>query len=75
MAVTLCDDEGSNQDSDSDQEGKFTAFTATTVIDETIDVKVESPLDEKLFENVELQEAYNKLCKIAAKDAMTVDLS
>ena len=28
----------------------------------------------ELFENVDLQEAYNKLCKIAAKDAMNFDL-
>ena len=27
----------------------------------------------ELFENANLQEAYNKLCKIAAKDAMNVD--
>ena len=28
----------------------------------------------ELFENVDLQEAYNKLCKVAAKDAISVDL-
>ena len=28
----------------------------------------------KLFEDVDLQEAYNKLCKVATKDAMSVDL-
>ena len=28
----------------------------------------------KLFEDVDLQEAYNKLCEVAAKDAMSVDL-
>jgi len=69
MAVTLCDD------FDSDQEGKFKAFTTTVVTNKTIDVKVESPSNEELSENADLQEAYNKLCKIVAKDAMTVDLS
>ena len=54
MAVILCDDEGSNQDSDSDQEGKFMAFASTIVTDETIDVKVESPPDEELSKNVDL---------------------
>ena len=44
MAVILSD-EGSNQDSDSDQECKFMAFTATVVIDEAIDVKGDSPFE------------------------------
>ena len=30
--------------------------------------------NEELFESVDLQEAYNKLCKVAAKYAMSVDL-
>ena len=34
----------------------------------------ENPSDGELSENADLQEAYNKLCKIAAKDAMNVDL-
>ena len=34
----------------------------------------ENPFDGELFENVDLQEAYNKLCKVAATDAMNVDL-
>ena len=29
---------------------------------------------QELSENVDLQEAYNKLCKVATKDAMNVDL-
>ena len=49
------------------------AFTATAVISETKTVD-ENLFDEKLSENADLQEAYNKLCKIAAKDAMSVDL-
>ena len=34
----------------------------------------ENPSDGELFKNADLQEAYNKLCKVAAKDAMNVDL-
>ena len=30
--------------------------------------------DGELFEDVDLQETYNKLCKVAAKDAMNVKL-
>ena len=35
----------------------------------------ENPSDGELFEDADLQEAYNKLCKVAAKDAMNVELS
>ena len=34
----------------------------------------ENPFDGELFESADLQEAYNKLCKVATKDAMSVDL-
>ena len=34
----------------------------------------ENPSNGKLSENADMQEAYNKLCKVAAKDAMNVDL-
>ena len=34
----------------------------------------ENPSDGELFENVDLQEAYNKFCKVAAKDAMNIDI-
>ena len=37
MAVTLSDDEGFDYELGSDQEGKFTAFTATTIVDESIE--------------------------------------
>ena len=49
------------------------AFTATTVVSKikTID---DNPSDGELSKNANLQEACNKLCKIAAKDAMNVDL-
>ena len=43
------------------------------VVDETV-VVVENLSDRELFESADLQEAYNKLCKVAAKDAMNVDL-
>ena len=73
MVVTLSDDEISDHNSESDQEGNFVAFVATTVISE-IETVDENLSDGELFENADLQEACNKLCKIAAKDAMSVDL-
>ena len=33
-----------------------------------------NPSDGELSEDVDLQEAYNKLCKVAVKDAMNVEL-
>ena len=69
MAVTLSDDEVSDHDFESDQEGNFMAFTATIVVSE-IETANENPSNGELFENADLQEAYNKLCKIATKDAM-----
>ena len=71
--VTLSDDEVSNHESGSDEDGNFIAFTTTTVVDESVVVD-ENPFDGKLSENTDLQEAYNKFCKIATKDAMNVDL-
>ena len=73
MVVTLSDDEVSDHESKSDQEGNFMAFTATTIVSET-ETADENPYDEELFENADLQEAYNKLCKIGAKDVISVDL-
>ena len=73
MAVTLSDDEVSDHEFESDQEGNFMAFTATAIVGETKIVD-ENFSDEELSENANLQEAYNKLCKIAAKDSMNVDL-
>ena len=71
--VQLSDDEVSDQESESDQEGNFMAFTTTTEVRKPKIVK-ESPFDVELSENVILQEAYNKLCKIATKDSMNVDI-
>ena len=34
----------------------------------------ENLFDGELFENADWQETYNKICKVAAKDAMNVDL-
>ena len=34
----------------------------------------ENPSNEELFEDANLQKAYNKLCKVATKDAMNVEL-
>ena len=72
-AVILSDDEVSDHEPESDQEGNFIAFTATTVVSE-IETANEKSSDRELSENANLQEAYNKLCKIAAKDAMSVEL-
>ena len=73
MTVTLSDDEVSDHKSGSDENGNFIAFTATTVIVENVVVD-ENPSNGELSESVDLQEAYNKFCKVAAKDAMNVDL-
>ena len=73
MAVTLNDDEGSDHKSQSDQEENFMAFIATVVASET-EIVEENSSDGESSKNDDLQEAYNKLCKIAAKYAMNVDL-
>ena len=73
MAITISDDEVSDNESGSDEDGNFIAFTATAVVDESVTVE-ENPSDGKLFEDADLQKTYNKLCKVAAKDAMSVDL-
>ena len=73
MAVTLSDDEVSDHESGSDEDGNFIAFTATAVVDESVVVN-ENPFNGELSKNADLQEAYNKLCKVVAKDAMNVDL-
>ena len=73
MVVTLSDDEVFDNKSSSNEEGNFIAFTATVVVDESVVVK-ENPFDGELSENADLQEVYNKLCKVAAKDAMSVNL-
>ena len=73
MAITFSDDEVFDHKSGSDEDGNFFAFIATAVVDKSVLVK-KNPSDGELFECPDLQEAYNKLCKVAAKDAMNVDL-
>ena len=72
-AVTLNDDEVSDNESSSDEDGNFITFTTTAVVDESVVID-ENPSDGELSKSADLQEAYNKLCKVAAKNAMNVDL-
>ena len=53
MAVTLSDDEVSNNESGSNEDGNFIAFTAIVVVDESVAVE-ENPFDEELFEDADL---------------------
>ena len=73
MAVTLSDDKVSDDESSCDDDGNFIAFTTTAVVNESMSAE-ENPYDGELSEDADLQEAYNKLCKVAAKDAMNVEL-
>ena len=73
MAVTLSDDEVFDNESGSDEDGNFITFITTVVVDESVAIE-ENPSDGELSKDANLQEAYNKLCKVAAKDAMSVDL-
>ena len=74
MAVTLSDGEVCDDKSECDEDGNFIAFTATAVVSESISAE-ENPSDGELSKDADLQEAYNKLCKVAAKDAISVELS
>ena len=73
MAVILSDDEVSDHESGSDEDGNFITFTFTAIVDESVVVD-ENPSDRELSKNADLQEAYNKLCKVVVKDAMNVDI-
>ena len=73
MAVTLSDSEVSDDESSCDEDGDFMTFTATTVVNESISAE-KNPSDGELSEDADLQKAYNKFCKVAAKDAMNVKL-
>ena len=70
MAITLSDDEVSNHEFGSDENGNFITFTVTTIVDESVVVE-NNPSDGELSKCDDLQEAFNKLCKVAAKDAMS----
>ena len=61
MVVTLSDDKISDDKSKCDEDGNFIAFTTTVVVNESISTE-ENPSDGELFEDADLQEAYNKLC-------------
>ena len=73
MTVTLSDNEVFDDESCCDEDGNFIAFTTTAVVNEGVSAE-ENPSDGKLSKDADLQEAYNKLCKVAANDAMNVEL-
>ena len=73
MAVILSDDEIYDNESGSDEDENFIVFTATAIVDESVVVE-ENPFDGELSKDANLQEVYNKLCKVATKDTMNVDL-
>ena len=66
MAVTLSDGEVSDDESDCDEDGNFITFTATIVVNESISAE-ENPFDGELSKDVDLQEAYNKLCGMGSR--------
>ena len=73
IAITLSDDEVSDYKSSSDDDVNFITFTATAIVNENVVVD-ENPSNGKLSEDANLQETYNKLCKITTKDVINVDL-
>ena len=73
MDVTLSDGEVSDHESGSDEDVNFIAFITTAIVDENVVVN-ENPSDGELSKSADLQEAYNKLCRVVAKDFMNVDL-
>ena len=73
MVVNLSDGEVSDDELECDEDGNFIVFTATAVVNESISAE-ENPFDGELSEDADLQETYNKVCKVAAKDAMNIEL-
>ena len=53
MAVTLSDDGVSDDESGCDKDGNFIAFTATTLVNESMSAE-ENPYDGELFEDADL---------------------
>ena len=53
MAITLSDDEDSDNESSNDENRNFITFTATIVVDESVDVE-ENPSDGEFFEDADL---------------------
>ena len=56
LAVTLSDDEVSDHEFGSDEDGNFITFTTTAIVDEGVVVD-ENPSDGELFENADMHEA------------------
>ena len=54
IVITLSDDEVSNKESGSDEDGNFIAFTATVIVDESVVVE-ENPFDGEFSEVVDFQ--------------------
>ena len=73
MVVILSNDEVSDHESGSDENGNFISFTTTAVVNESVVIE-ENPSDGELSECADLQKAFNRLCKVTTKDAMSVDL-
>ena len=63
MAITLSNGEISDDESECDEDENFIAFTTTAVVSESISAE-ENHSDGELFEDADLQEAYNKFCKV-----------
>ena len=51
----------------------YVLTTTTAVVNESLFIE-ENPSEGELSQDADLQKAYNKLCKVAAKDAMSVEL-
>ena len=63
MSVILSDDEVSDNESSSDEDGNFIAFITTVVVDENVAIE-ENPFDGKLFKDADLQKVYNNCAKL-----------
>ena len=73
MVVTLSDEEVPDDESGCKVDGNSIAFTATSIVNESVSAE-ENPSGGELSKDANLQEAFNKLCKVAINDAMNVEL-